>query len=166
MIRPLIGASVIFTTSLASMAVSAFEQNAKSEAAIAREEEANARVGEETTERVCSECHAVDDVTSTRRMPRDWNEMVAAMADRGATATQEELAIIRRYLARHFGLVAVNTASAEDLAAVLGLSAQDAERIVEYRKKNGKFVDAAALLTVPGIDRMKIEAQREALRFN
>lgn len=139
MIRPLIGASVMFTTSLASMAVSAFEQNAKSEAAIAREEEENARVGEETTERVCSECHAVDDVTSTRRMPRDWNEIVAAMADRGATATQEELAIIRRYLARHFGLIAVNTASAEDLAAVLGLSVQDPSASSNTARRTGSL---------------------------
>jgi competence ComEA-like helix-hairpin-helix protein len=163
--RLLVAPTVILIASLASMGAAALEQNGKPQAAVAQEEE-RARIGEETTERVCSECHSVDDVTGIRRALRDWNEIVAAMADRGATATQEELAVIKRYLARHFGLVAVNTASAEDLSAVLGLSAQDAELIVEYRKMSGKFADAAALLTVPGIDRMKIEAQREALRFN
>ena len=129
-------------------------------------EEELAQLGEETTERACSECHAVDEVTGTRRTRRDWSDMVDTMAARGVTVTDAELATVKRYLARYFGVVAVNTASAEDLTAVLGLSPQDAGRIVEYRNKNGKFADLKALLAVPGIDRTKIEAQPEALRFN
>jgi competence ComEA-like helix-hairpin-helix protein len=163
--RYLTGAFVIFIGSAGAGGASAPAQTAKTDAAAQQEEEL-ARIGEETTERGCSECHTVDEVTGTRRTPRDWSDMVDAMAARGVTITDKELATVKKYLTRYFGVVAVNTASAEDLSSVLGLSAQEAERIVEYRKKNGKFADIAALLKVPGVDLMKIEAQSEALRFN
>jgi competence ComEA-like helix-hairpin-helix protein len=57
-------------------------------------------------------------------------------------------------------------APATDLAAVLGLSLQEAEAIVDYRKAHGKFADVAALLKVPGLDKSKIEADPDALRFD
>ena len=92
--------------------------------------------------------------------------MVTEMAARGAVATDAQFATVRQYLTRYFGSVSVNTASAEELSAVLGLSPKDANAIVEHRKAHGKFADAAALARVPGIDRARIEAQPEALRFN
>ena len=42
----------------------------------------------------------------------------------------------------------------------------DAQAIVDYRTAHGKFMDAAALSKVPGIDKARIEEQPEALRFN
>ncbi len=69
-------------------------------------------------------------------------------------------------LTRYYGVLAVNTALATDLSAVLGLSAKDAEAVVEYRKTNGKFADIAALLKVPGIDRARIESDPDALKFD
>jgi competence ComEA-like helix-hairpin-helix protein len=163
--RYLAAAFIVFVGTVASTGALGPVQDAKTGADRQQEQEL-AEVGEETTERACSECHSVDEVTGTRRTPRDWSDMVDTMAARGVTVTDKELATVKRYLARYFGLVAVNTASAEDLAAVLGLSPQDAGRIVEYRKKNGKFADLTALLKVPEVERMKIEAQPEALRFN
>jgi competence ComEA-like helix-hairpin-helix protein len=130
------------------------------------EEEAE-RIGEETTDRVCStSCHSFEEITRTRRSARDWSGMVADMAGRGAIATDAQFATIKQYLTRYFGSISVNTASAEEFSAVLGLSAKDASAIVDYRKAHGKFADAAALLKVPGIDKARIEAQPEALRFN
>ena len=82
-----------------------------------------------------------------------------------ASATDEQFATVKRYLTRYFGIVSVNTATAEELSAVLGLSAKDAKAIVEHRKVHGKFADTAALLKVAGIDKTKIEAQPEALVF-
>jgi competence ComEA-like helix-hairpin-helix protein len=125
-----------------------------------------ARVGHETAERVCTECHELEVVTALRRTPRDWTNMVTTMAQRGANGSEDQFATIRKYLTRYYGLVAVNSASAEDFSAVLGLTATDAAAIVEYRKANGKFADAAALAKVPGIDAAKIEAQTDALVFN
>jgi len=135
--------------------------------ATAQAEEEFARVGEATTDRACStSCHTFEDITRTRRTARDWNDMVTSMATRGAAATDEQLATIRQYLTRYFGLVSVNTASAEELSAVLGLSSKDAKAIVEHRRVHGKFADAAALSKVQGIDKTRIEAQPDALRFN
>ncbi len=59
----------------------------------------------------------------------------------------------------------VNAAAAEELAAVLGLTAKDAQAIVEYRKAHGNFADLAALMKIEGIDKTKLEEQPEALRF-
>jgi len=162
----LTAACVLLSASLASIAAYLPEQNAKAEATLAQQEEELARVGEATTGRVCNECHDLEEVTVTRRTPREWADMVNAMANRGATATSDELAIIKRYVTRYFGLVPVNTASAQVLTGVLGLSSQDAEKVVAYRKTNGRFADTAALLKVPGIDRTTIDAQPEALRFD
>jgi len=129
------------------------------------EEEELARVGNETTERVCSECHGIE-VTQMRRTAREWDDVVTSMAVRGANATDDELTTIKRYLTRRYGIVRVNTASAGDLSAVLGLSARDATAIIDYRNANGKFADADSLAKVPGIDKTKIDTQRDALRFN
>ena len=135
-------------------------------AVAAQDEEELARIGHEMTEKVCVECHEVEVVTSLRRTPRDWNNMVTTMAQRGANGTDDQFATIKKYLTRYYGLLAVNSAAAEDFGAVLGLSAKDADAIVEYRKANGKFADAAALGKVPGIDKSKMEAQLDALLFN
>ena len=124
------------------------------------------RVGHELTDKACTECHDLDVVTALRRTPREWNNMVTTMAQRGASATEDQFATIKKYLTRYFGLIAVNSASADEFSSVLGLSANDAAAIVEYRKANGRFADAAALEKVPGFDRSKIEAQPEALVFN
>jgi competence ComEA-like helix-hairpin-helix protein len=123
-------------------------------------------VGYELTEKICTECHEVEVITALRRTPRDWNNMVVTMAQRGANGAEDQFATIKKYLTRYYGLVAVNSAPAEDFSTVLGLSAQDANAIVEYRKANGKFADAAALAKVPGIDKSKIDAQLDALVFN
>lgn len=88
------------------------------------------------------------------------------MAGRGTQATDEQFAIVRRYLTRYFGSVSVNAATAEELSAVMGFSAKDAQAIVEYRKVHGRFADVDALLKVAGIDKTKIEEQPEALRFD
>ena len=132
---------------------------------LSKEEEELSRVGSETTERVCSECHGVE-VTRTRRTARDWDDVVTSMAVRGAIATEEELATIKRYLTRRYGLVRINTASAADLVAALGLSTEDANAVVGYRKANGRFANLDELLSVPNIDRARIESQPDALRFN
>jgi competence ComEA-like helix-hairpin-helix protein len=159
-------ASFALATSIATTAAGRQDQKTKPDQAPAEQEEELARIGEETTDRVCSECHPIDDVTGRRRTARDWNNVVTDMVTRGANATDDEFAIIKRYLTRYFGIVSVNTASAEELSAVLGLSAKDASAIVEYRKTHGKFADAEALSKVPGIDKSKIEAQPDALRFD
>jgi competence ComEA-like helix-hairpin-helix protein len=125
-----------------------------------------ARVGEVLVNKVCSSsCHGLDKLDEMRRTRSGWSDEVGDMVGRGAMANDAELATIKKYLARYYGLVAVNTATAEELSAVVGFSAKDAEAIVAYRTAHGKFADADALSRVPGIDKTKIEEQPDALLF-
>jgi competence ComEA-like helix-hairpin-helix protein len=125
------------------------------------------RVGEQTMEKVCNTaCHNLEKVFTVRRTGRDWGDVMVNMAGRGVQATDEQFAIVRRYLTRYFGLVPVNSATADELSAVMGFSSRDAQAIVDHRKVHGRFADVDALLKVAGIDKTKIEEQPEALRFD
>ena len=66
------------------------------------------------------------------------------MVSRGAGGTDEELAIVLRYLTRHFGVVNVNSAPAKEIEAVLPISPDEAGAIVHYRTERGKFADLEA----------------------
>ena len=132
----------------------------------AEEEGLFSDAAEATIERVCIACHPFENITKTRRTAREWNDQVTVMASRGAPGTPPDFAAIKKYLTRYYGIVRVNTATAEELTSVLGLSAKDAGAIVEYRTAHGNFADLAALEKVDGLDKAKLEEQPEALRFN
>jgi len=124
-----------------------------------------AKVGEQIVNETCgSNCHGLESLEG-RRTVNEWNGVVTQMIDRGLSASAKDLAIVTQYLKRFYGVVAVNTASAAELSAVLGLSGKDAQAVVDYRAAHGKFADAAALKQVPQIDKTKIDEQPEALRF-
>jgi competence ComEA-like helix-hairpin-helix protein len=126
-----------------------------------------AEVGEAMTAKLCyTECHGWDEVYSVRRTVREWDMVVRDMAGRGVVGTRAQMALVREYLSWSFGLVAVNSAGADELAAVIGISKSDAEAIVAHREANGRFADIAALLEVPGIDKPTIEEQAYALHFD
>ena len=161
----LTGATILLGASLAAAAT--FRQDTPKTAqdpAIQTDAEL-AKIGEETVTRACaSQCHGYENL-ETRRTVAEWNGTVEDMVARGAMASATDLAIVKQYMKRYYGVVAVNTASAEELSAVLGLSPKDAKAIVDYRAAHGKFADADALLKVPGIDKTKIDEQPQALRF-
>jgi quinoprotein glucose dehydrogenase len=58
--------------------------------------------GRELMLRVCSECHSANLSASRRMDAKEWNDLVQAMAGRGAVATDEEFDEISAYLARSF----------------------------------------------------------------
>jgi competence ComEA-like helix-hairpin-helix protein len=130
------------------------------------EEEQFSNAAEATIERVCILCHPFENIVKTRRNVRDWSDQVTTMSQRGAPGTEPDFALIKKYLTRYYGIVRVNTASAEELSAVLGLPPKVAAAVVEYRTTNGKFADIAALEKVAGVDKAKLEEQPEALRFD
>lgn len=130
------------------------------------EQEAFAVRAEELAYKVCDECHALDEVTFVRRSSRNWRDMVTTMATKGAIATKDQFAIVTLYLTRYHGIVGVNSAPAEELSAVLGLTPKEAETVVEFRKANGKFANLDALTKVPGVDKAKLEEQPDALKFD
>jgi len=131
----------------------------------AKEEEERAAAVEELMDRACRMCHPIENVTRLRRTVREWADVLTTMQGRGANATEDEFEAIHWYLNRYFGVVRVNTATVDELAAVLGLKAKEAQAIVDYRKANGNIADLAALMKIEGIDKTKIEEQPDALRF-
>jgi competence ComEA-like helix-hairpin-helix protein len=62
-------------------------------------------------------------------------------------------------------LIAINQANAGALAAVPGIGASTANKLVEYREKNGKFRSAADLTQVSGIGQRKSARFAEYLSF-
>lgn len=132
----------------------------------AAEEELFATAGEGTIERACILCHPFENIVKTRRTVSEWTEQVTTMAQRGAPGTDADFTLVRKYLTRYYGIVRINSASAEDLSAVLGLPPKVAAALVEYRTANGRFADLAALQKVPGLDKAKLDEQPEAVRFD
>jgi competence ComEA-like helix-hairpin-helix protein len=121
--------------------------------------------GERATMVACdTACHGLE-FLDTRLTVQEWNDEMAAMVSVGLMISDEEDALVRRYLKRYYGVVDVNAAPAADLSAVLGLSAAAAQAIVADRTAHGRFADAEALVRVPGIDRTWVEAHQAALRF-
>ncbi len=58
--------------------------------------------GRALTVRICSGCHSLSVVAKQQLSPREWHDLVRAMAARGAVATDEELMQATEYLARSF----------------------------------------------------------------
>lgn len=159
-------AFVVLAGSLATVSVrgQAWTQAQDSQAAI-DEEKALAVRGERATMVACdTACHGLE-FLDTRLTVQEWNDTMAAMVAAGMFITDDEDALIRRYLKRYYGVVDVNAASAADLSAVLGLPADAAQAIVDDRAARGRFADVDALVRVPGIDRRWVESQKAALRF-
>ncbi len=51
-------------------------------------------------EQTCVGCHDLSVVTATNRTPKEWSEVVDRMSDYGLTATGDQLAEIKAYLAK------------------------------------------------------------------
>lgn len=123
------------------------------------------RVAEDAIERVCASCHGWDVIGGARRTTAEWDKVLSDMVAQGARGTTAEMALIRGYVLWSYGRVAVNSASAEELTAVLGIQAATAKAIVDYRAEHGAFRNADDLAKVPGLDRQVLAAQAAALQF-
>jgi len=115
---------------------------------------------------VCTGCHDLDTVLETRHTKEGWKDTVDKMVDRGATASDEEFSAIVEYLTKYFGVTAVNKASAKEIEDGLGISAEQAKAIVEYRTANGNFKDIESLKKVPGLDAKLLDARKDRIVFN
>ena len=124
--------------------------------------------GRETMTRVCGACHSAENVAGMSKTREEWGALVGEMAADGAQATEDEFNEIVDYLAAAFPKTAkinVNKAAAKDLETALELTAKEAEAIVHYREEKGSFKSVDDLEKVPGLDAMKIEAQKDRLMF-
>ncbi len=122
----------------------------------------------------CAGCHQLSVVTTQHKSESAWTDTVVEMRNRGAAGSDDDMEHIIRYLTTNFGPqgsaattahINVNAAAAADLASGLALSQSDADAIVAFRDKNGKFKDLAALKQVPGIDTAKLDAAKDHIDF-
>jgi competence ComEA-like helix-hairpin-helix protein len=117
-------------------------------------------------EKTCSACHTAESVASARRTRDQWQDVMEEMvSQQGAKIADDEFTPILEYLVAAYGKVNVNTASADEIAQITGLSQKEAEAIVKFRKDNGKFEDFDALGKVPGVDLKKLEMKRDAIAY-
>ena len=121
--------------------------------------------GEEVFLNRCSTCHGTERALAAPRTRRGWEGVLAEMVNNnGAQLEAGESDAILAFLTERHGLVNVNAAKAEEIAA-LGLSKKDADTIVSYRTDHGPFADFAALRGVPGLDVDRLDAVRERVAF-
>ena len=117
---------------------------------------------------VCVQCHSVTNIRRKRLSRDEWSDEVSDMVDRGAKATDGQMAAILDYLELNFGTdskIRVNTAPMVEFKAILALTADEADAIVAYRDANGEFHQLSDLLKIPGVDGKKIEAKKDRLEF-
>jgi competence ComEA-like helix-hairpin-helix protein len=136
--------------------------------------------GKDIVQQHCVGCHALKVVTSKRATKQQWSSLVDQMVSRGAEVDDDDIESVVEYLATNFGPlksgpananrshrkpINVNTASAEELAAALGISANESAAIVTYREQNGNFKEWIELTKVPGVDPKRIEIHKDRLAF-
>lgn len=122
--------------------------------------------GKDTVIKVCVNCHGAEEITALHQAKGVWTSVVDDMVSRGATGTDEELAVVVDYLATYFGKqVNVNKATVAELKSGLSLAQADAEKIVAAREKNGAFQSLGDLLKIPDIDKATIEPQKTNIVF-
>lgn len=117
-----------------------------------------------TFEAVCSTCHDAATATTTLRTRQEWAEVLDMMVSFGASASEEQMLQVARYLGRRYGRVNVNRAPADDLVFVLDVTPEQAEAIVTYRSST-RITSADALKAVPGLTAEKVAAVRTRLQF-
>jgi competence ComEA-like helix-hairpin-helix protein len=121
--------------------------------------------GEEVFLNRCSTCHGTERALVAPRTRKGWEGVLAEMVNNnGAQLEAGELEAILAFLTERHGLVNVNAANAEEIAA-LGLSRKDADTIVSHRTEHGPFADFSALRGVPGLDAERLDAVRERVAF-
>jgi competence protein ComEA len=121
--------------------------------------------GAQEFQAVCSKCHPPDRIVAGRRTKTQWEETLDKMTKLGAPITDDNYDILLSYLVHHYGKVNVNRSTAPDIADAVGLTAEEAQKIVKYREDHGPFADFDALAKVPGVDATKLEKNKDAIAF-
>lgn len=116
-------------------------------------------------EKVCGVCHESEVVTSQIHTRREWQSITDDMLARGAEGTPEELHDLQTWLTRHYGKVRINDLTAAEIEKEMELSSAEAEALVNYRVKHGRFKDFDALKVVPGVETSKLERYKDSFVY-
>ena len=144
--------------------------------------------GKDLVGTACTQCHGLSNLTNSRFSQSEWQTVVMDMVSNGAPLTDGEIETVVQYLAQNFGekkvpegasqgaspegsqttapeKVNLNAATAKELEDSLALSDTEAQAVVGYREKNGKFAKWEDLKKVSDLDIKKIEAKKDRLAF-
>jgi competence protein ComEA len=122
--------------------------------------------GREALFKVCGDCHGPESVLGHLKTREEWSKTLDEMSFNGATGSDEEWNQILEYLVTHYSLIAVNKATAKDLAATLDVPQAVAETIVQARTAKGHLTSIDDLKQVAGGDAApKIDARKDRLVF-
>jgi len=122
--------------------------------------------GRDTVKKICGNCHEIESVISSRHTKIGWQQVTDDMISRGADGSESEMAAVVAYLTTWFGKINVNTAPAEDLERMLGLSDKEARAILSYREHNGTIKSFDELEKVPGLGPDKLKGKRNLIAFS
>jgi competence ComEA-like helix-hairpin-helix protein len=127
--------------------------------------------GRELILRACIGCHKPEELAVYRFTKDEYRNIVVRMGERGAQASKAELDVIADYLFENFPKVEdatkinVNKATAQEIAAGIGLTSEEAETVVKYRERHGDFRAWGDLLIIYGVDGKKIAAAKDKISF-
>jgi competence protein ComEA len=127
--------------------------------------------GKQIILRECTACHLPDHFTKYRHTNEEWQAIVIRMGARVRSATKDELETVQKYLFTNFpkteesGKINVNKANAQDIAAGLGLTLDEATALVDYRDRHGTFREWGELLAIYGVDGRKVEMAKDRMSF-
>jgi hypothetical protein len=124
--------------------------------------------GKATYESVCSLCHPPGAPAGKQWTREEWNLKVIEMLQEEPEVTADERKQIVDYLTSVFkpgGRIYINLAGTKDLAKLLDIPLDEAERIVTQRREKGPFADVDAVKSVTGVTVAKIEAKARELEF-
>jgi alcohol dehydrogenase (cytochrome c) len=126
--------------------------------------------GKQNFVRICGSCHSPEVVMGKGFTADGWTQVVGTMIERGAQGTDDQFTSIVQYLKTNFPpiipAVNVNSASADIMMQRLGITAEQAQAIVDYRERHGNFKSVDDLKNVPKLDFSKVEANKNMLVFN
>jgi competence ComEA-like helix-hairpin-helix protein len=121
--------------------------------------------GREAVAFMCVPCHGVLPAIALRKTALGWATTVEDMRVKGAKGSDEQAEAAARYLSQNFAAVNVNSATADELMKVAGLSGADAAAIVAFRSEDRPFKSYADLKKVPGLDTKRLAAAKPRLVY-
>jgi cytochrome c5 len=60
------------------------------------------KLGQKIIARVCTQCHAIEVVTESRKSEVEWQETIGRMISYGAVLTADEKSVVESYVTEHF----------------------------------------------------------------
>lgn len=122
--------------------------------------------GKDVIERMCINCHGIEQVTAQRYSKKYWGSVVDDMVSRGAEGSDEDVNLAIAYLARNFGKpVNINTATAKDIETDLSFTAAEAQSVVQYRTDKGAIKSFEELAKVPGLRAEVLAEQKKNIVY-